>query len=242
MDDYSTDGHSTCAESGSGEDGGSTKHRKRRGGKLVGFIRKTTRAGVATVLGADRVKAKVGNERARRRLGAVVSPAEAEVLHDGATRATYESALEDETEEADTAPGAARGEGKVDALRREGPTSFSARVHGKKGRVLLVSGAASPCLSFVPERPLRGTFFRSREPADGAMFSVGVGDIVALRKVGGFGWKGRLVVGWATGREVLDGLEVEDRWGSRWVFTAVRGRDALFNRLVAIGGQRWERL
>ena len=67
-------------------------------------------------------------------------------------------------------------------------------------------------------------------------------DIVALRKLGGLGWKGRLAVGWSTGRAVLGGLEVEDGQGTRWAFTAVRGRDALFARLVAIGGQRWARL
>ena len=74
----------------------------------------------------------------------------------------------------------------------------------------------------------------------GAEFTVGLGDVASLRKMGGFGWKGRLIVGWATGRDVLDGLEVVDRLGTRRVITAVKGRDELFNRMVALGGQTWE--
>ena len=73
-----------------------------------------------------------------------------------------------------------------------------------------------------------------------AEVTIGLSNVVALRKVGGFGWKGRLLVGWATGREVVDGLEVVDRWGKRRVITAIRGRDELFNRVVSIGAQSWE--
>ena len=47
-------------------------------------------------------------------------------------------------------------------------------------------------------------------------------------------------MGWATGRDVVDGLEVVDRFGVRRVVTAVKGRDELFNRLVAMGGKCWE--
>ncbi|KAI1792006.1 hypothetical protein LXA43DRAFT_888244, partial [Ganoderma leucocontextum] len=171
-----------------------TNGKKTRRSKLVGFLKKTTRAGVGGVLGVDHLKAKVGDEYAKRRLGAV-------------PRKGVEGA---------------------------GPTSFSARVHRRKGRVLVVSSAASPCVSFVPEKLLRGA-----EGIEGE-FSVGVADIVALRKMGGLGWKGKLVVGWATGRDVLDGLEIVDRWGGQRVVTAVKGRDELFNRLIAMGAQNWE--
>ncbi|KAH9911283.1 uncharacterized protein BXZ73DRAFT_93459 [Epithele typhae] len=198
---------------------------KRRGSKLIGFLRKTTRTGVHTVLGADRLKAKAGNERARQRLGAVAPRGAAGKLQ--------------------VAPG------DKDAFQREGPTSFSARVGGRKGRVLLVTSAASPCLAFVSEKALAraaepesvlNQLKHGRRESEGldAAFTVGVADVVEVRKVGGLGWKERLVVGWATGREVLGGLEVIDRWGTSRLFTAVKGRDELFNRLISMGGQRWE--
>ena len=115
--------------------------------------------------------------------------------------------------------------------------------------MLLVTSAASPCLSFVAEKPLRAALTKpsvvpgvggDASEGLGAEFTVGIADIVALRKMGGFGWKGKLVVGWATGKSVLDGLEIVDRWGERKVITAVKGRDELFNRLIAMGGQKWE--
>ncbi|RDX43167.1 hypothetical protein OH76DRAFT_1361510 [Lentinus brumalis] len=235
------DGEGTDRESIEGEDehkdDGGEKKKKRRGSKLVGFMRKTTRAGVGSLLGVDHLKAKIGNEHAKRRLGAVAPPADATA---SAARTDGKSAAERvQDEEEDIA----------EEFEREGPTSFSARVHGKKGRLLLVTGAASPCLAWVTEKPLRAALSApSKVPGKGgkeedgidAEWTVGVGDIVSLRKMGGFGWKGRLVVGWATGRDVVDGLEIVDQFGHRKVITAIRGRDELFNRLIAIGGKYWE--
>ena len=67
-----------------------------------------------------------------------------------------------------------------------------------------------------------------------------MGDIMELKKVGGYGWKAKLVVGWALNREVADGLEIVDRKGNVIKLTAMPLRDELFNRLVAMGGQKWE--
>ena len=67
-----------------------------------------------------------------------------------------------------------------------------------------------------------------------------VADITELKKVGGLGWKAKIVVGWATGKTVADGLEIVDKSGERHKVTAVRLREELFNRLVAMGGQKWE--
>jgi hypothetical protein len=61
-----------------------------------------------------------------------------------------------------------------------------------------------------------------------------------MKKVGGFGWKAKLVVGWAMGREVADGLIIIDRQLNEYRITALPLRDELFNRLVAMGGQKWE--
>lgn len=58
--------------------------------------------------------------------------------------------------------------------------------------------------------------------------------------MGGLGWKAKIVVGWATGKTVADGLEIVGRDGARYKVTAVRLREELFNRLVAMGGQKWE--
>lgn len=48
------------------------------------------------------------------------------------------------------------------------------------------------------------------------------------------------MVGWATGKTVADGLEIVDKHGNTYKVTAVRLREELFNRLVAMGGQKWE--
>lgn len=72
------------------------------------------------------------------------------------------------------------------------------------------------------------------------MWSVPVAEITELKKLGGLGWKAKLVVGWALNREVADGLEIWDKQGNKYVLTAMVLRDELFNRLVAIAGQKWE--
>ncbi|KAI0674025.1 hypothetical protein C8Q78DRAFT_968788 [Trametes maxima] len=243
-----SDGDSNEAETGGTREGQGSEgsEKKKSGSKVLGLIKKTAHGGVSSILGVDHLKAKVGNEHSKRRLGAVAPPSEP---------ASGEANTEGKADVDEEAAAKERAEA---ALKREGPTSFSARVHGKKGRVLLVTGAASPCLAWVPEKPLRAVLAASsgqsnipslglqRRGVDSGLeglpaeFVIGLADVVALRKVGGFGWKGRVVVGWATGREVVDGLEVVDVRGERRVFTAVRGRDELFNRLVAMGRQSWE--
>ena len=40
--------------------------------------------------------------------------------------------------------------------------------------------------------------------------------------------------------EVADALAVVDQLGNRYVLTAMQLRDELFNRLVAMGNQKWE--
>ncbi|KAI0776352.1 hypothetical protein BD413DRAFT_602751 [Trametes elegans] len=229
--DEGTDGEGT-----DGEDANEGGEKKKKGSKVLGLIKKTAHGGVSSVLGVDHLKAKVGNEHAKRRLGAVAPPPN----KDGSL-ATGAKMADDEK-----AAALARADA---ALRREGPTSFSARVHGKKGRLLLVTGAASPCVAWVPEKPLRAALTapsnipgKGGDDAEGipAEFTIGLADVVSIRKMGGFGWKGRLLVGWATGRDVLDGLEIVDSKGERKVFTAIRGRDELFNRLITMPKQSWE--
>jgi hypothetical protein len=52
--------------------------------------------------------------------------------------------------------------------------------------------------------------------------------------------KAKLVVGWSLDREVKDGLEITTAEGAKFKITAVPFRDELFNRLIALGSQKWE--
>jgi hypothetical protein len=115
----------------------------------------------------------------------------------------------------------------------DGPSAFSARHAGKKGHVVLdtaegTGGAAHADIVFVRGR-------RSREEV-----RIPLTDVAEVRKVGGLGWKGRLIAGWALGEDIPDGLEITTRDGTMTRFTAVPRRDELFDRLISMGSQRWE--
>lgn len=125
----------------------------------------------------------------------------------------------------------------------DGPTCFKARYHGKKGNIYVVTTAASPLVAFSrdgepSEEPAESVTKVSLKKA--AKFSVAIEDIKEIRKVGGLGWKGKLIVGWALGSEVADGLEIVDALGHVYKVTAMGRRDEVFNRLIALGNQRWE--
>ncbi|KAH8099327.1 hypothetical protein BXZ70DRAFT_1065633 [Cristinia sonorae] len=215
--------------------------KKKAGQKVAGILKRAAKTGVAGVLGADKLKAAVGSENARRRKGAVTDPP----LTDFS-----ETVVSDPTE-----PGE---EGTGNELKKvvpgpiengEGPSVFSARMHGRKGHIILINSAISPCIAFAYTKPRRSLAavlpgIHNAEELSASdihpQFIMGLADIVALRKVGGFGWKGKMIVGWALGREVVDGLEIMDKEGRAVVLTAIRGRDELFNRLIAVGEHKWE--
>ena len=176
-----------------------TRHGK-KGSKVLGFFKSTTRATVETALGADRLKAKAGSESAKKRLGVIPNR-------------------------------------KDDPL--SGPIDFKCRHKGKKGWAYISTTATIPCVSFTVDHSVEKIGTQNREDLH-PVWSVPVADIRELKKVGGFGWKAKLVIGWALEREVADGLEILDRNGQTWALTALPLRDELFNRLVAIGGQKWE--
>ncbi|KZT23319.1 hypothetical protein NEOLEDRAFT_1069671 [Neolentinus lepideus HHB14362 ss-1] len=111
-----------------------------------------------------------------------------------------------------------------------GPTTFNVRYQGKKGRIIISTHATSPCVAFVPGSDEKG------EP----LWSIGLSEIRELKKVGALGTKGRLVVGYALGMEIVDGLEIVDGEGTARLCTAIEKREELFNRLVAMDGQKWE--
>ncbi|KAI0094314.1 hypothetical protein BDY19DRAFT_901530 [Irpex rosettiformis] len=213
--------------------------KRKPGRRIANALKKTVKAGVGGVLGVDHLKAKIGSEGAKQRLGALTEPpSTAEVIPDSSE--------------------GSKGSGQPEKVARvslpggEGPCVFSARVHGKKGHILIVNSATSPCLAFaytkIPKSlmskilpVLRGEKDRSELDIEvHPEFSIGLPDIVDMRKMGGYGWKEKLVIGWAMGREVLDGLEITDRQGKKYVFTAIKGRNEFFNRLIAMGTHGWE--
>lgn len=120
-----------------------------------------------------------------------------------------------------------------------GPVEFKCRYDGKEGHAYITTKATIPCIAFSTDRTIEKIGTVDREDLHPA-WSIPVGDISEIRKVGGFGWKAKLVVGWAMGREVADGLVITDRRGEEKRVMAMPLRDELFNRLVAMGGQKWE--
>lgn len=121
------------------------------------------------------------------------------------------------------------GESEID-----GPTSFTARHHGKKGHVIITASATPPCISFVRHKDI--PFLDTKH-----IFTIAVDDIAEIRKIGGYGWKGKLVIGWALSTEVADGIEITDKSGVIKRLTAMPRRDEVFNRVIAVSPkQHWE--
>ncbi|KAK6812134.1 hypothetical protein RU639_012080 [Aspergillus parasiticus] len=125
-----------------------------------------------------------------------------------------------------------------------GPVQFDARYKGNRGAVVIDSALNPPVLYFTtdPDALLDDQRLESREKGT-VSFTLPVTDIRELRKIGGLGWKGKLAAGWAVeSKEVVDGLEIvgKDEKKQHYQLTAMKTRNQLFNRLVAIDGQVWE--
>jgi len=174
------------------------KKKHHTGERVIGFFKGTTKTGVDTKFGIDKIRANLGSEAARNHLGVIP---------------------------------------KDDKIEPMGPVDFKGRYHGSKGWIYVSTNVPTPTISFSYTSS-DGT---GQEPENAkAKFSVPIQDIRELKKVGGLGWKSKIVVGWATGKTVADGLEIVDCNGNVYKVTAVRLREELFNRLVAMGGQKWD--
>jgi len=173
----------------------------KKGSRLLGFFKSTTKAVVRTAIGTDALKAKAGSEPAKHRLGAVPSH-------------------------------------KANLL--SGPVEFMCRYDGAKGHVYIFYSDSTPYLAFSTDKMIAEHGTVSRNVDLKPLWTVDMTQIAELRKVGGFKWAAKLVVGWALEREVADGLEICMRDGTSKLVTAVPLRDELFNRACAIGGQVWE--
>lgn len=208
----------------------------KKSGKLAKILKGGAKASVSSAIGLDHLKAVLGSGAAKRRLGAVPGD-------DNMPDATI-----------DGPTGSRIGLG-------DGPTTYAARYRGKRGFVVLVMTAATPCLSFVWEKDLTRSLTSYAKAAavkvknmvtseEGgtepevppAVFAIPLAEIHGLRKVGGYGWKSKMIIGYALRRVVIDGLGIEDEAGKTWYLTAIKGRDELFNRLIAVGGHKWEQL
>lgn len=150
----------------------------------------------------------------------------------GVTKGGVETVLG--TDRLKAAAGGEHAKNRLGVLRSEktitaGPIDFPCRYKGKKGHAYITATATSPAVSWTTER----------EDID-PVFSIAIADIAEIKKVGGLGWKTKLVVGWATDRDIADGLLIIDKDGNQKQLTAIALRDELFNRLIALGKQMWE--
>lgn len=185
-----------------GEDIDSTKEKKhgKKGSKILNFFKGGMKGTVDTALGVDHVKAKVGSEASKQRLGVIPGKNEPHM---------------------------------------SGPIDFKCRYHGKRGHAYIATKATIPCVGFSLDRSVTGkdgSLIEDLRP----VWTVAIADIKELKKIGGLGWKSKLLVGWALDKEVADGLEIVDKRGNSYHITAMLLRDELFNRLVSMGGQKWE--
>ena len=206
-----------------GEDASATDSKTgKKSSKVLGILKGVTKAGVETALGVNRVKATtIQSMHAKTKLGVVQS------------------------EEASKKYAA------------DGPVKFQARYKGKKGHVYILTTAATPSVAFERKgnaSPLHAAAAASKGSSGGsaaqqaqrlvqqrgASFSIAIDEIKEIHKVGGLGWKGKLVVGWALGGEVADGIEIVDKQDRVYKLTAMGRRDEVFNRLIALGKQKWE--
>lgn len=178
------------------DDSKTSKH-GRKGSRILGFFKGTTKGAVKTAIGTDTIKANAGSGKAKDRLGVI--PRHQHI---------------------------------------DGPVDFQARHKGHKGRVYISTKATIPAVAFSTD--VKSDLDKIESEHVHPAWSVAVADIVELKKIGGYGWKAKLVVGWSMGKEVADALEIVTKEGERVKITACPLRNELFNRLVAIGGQKWE--
>lgn len=140
--------------------------------------------------------------------------------------------------------GSEKAKGHVGVLPKEeqivyaGPTDFKARYKGKKGWVHITTGD-KPAVVFTTQdkEPVTGLIDKDVE------VSIAVSDIYILKRAAAFSNKvGEKLTEFSQDRELLSALEIQDAKEKTWRFTALPERDELFNRLVAMGNQRWVNL
>jgi len=124
---------------------------------------------------------------------------------------------------------------KTKSLIYAGPSEFKCRFEGKPGWAVITE-SASPSLLFTYDDP-RPRSSKKLEP----VFEIAIKDIKRLKRAAAFvNAAVESFAKFSTDKELLASLEIEDEKEKTWRLTAMPERDELFNRLVAIGDQRWE--
>lgn len=79
-----------------------------------------------------------------------------------------------------------------------GPIDFKCRYHGKKGYTYIATRATIPCVAFSRDSGIakEGTSGKQDEDLK-PVWSIAIGDIREVKKIGGLGWKSKLVVSFA---------------------------------------------
>ncbi|KIX03281.1 uncharacterized protein Z518_06833 [Rhinocladiella mackenziei CBS 650.93] len=135
-----------------------------------------------------------------------------------------------------------KAEQKANAV--EGLVEFQGRRNGRKAAMYVDSSVspasgnkpASPCVYFTTH--LDGNEIVESVPRH-PDWAVSIADLTEVKKIGGLGWKGKILAGRATNREVEESIELITGDGKRYRTMTLEGRDTLFNRIISMGQQVW---
>ncbi|KAJ5139204.1 uncharacterized protein N7515_004052 [Penicillium bovifimosum] len=126
---------------------------------------------------------------------------------------------------------------KTEHLIYTGPSQYSCRFQGKHGW-LVIRKSAGPSLLFTHDDP-RQRSVKDIEP----VFEISVKDMKRVKRAMAFvSSTVESVAAASSDKQLLASLEIDDEKGKTWRFTAIPERDALFNRLVSIGDQKWKNM
>ncbi|KAL2819616.1 hypothetical protein BDW59DRAFT_151285 [Aspergillus cavernicola] len=125
-----------------------------------------------------------------------------------------------------------------------GSFTFEAKFEKKRGTVVIDSSTEEqPMVYFAAKAAGKLEDLRlDSQKAGSVAFQIPLADIKELKKTEGLGWKGKLIVELAAGsKDSADGLVIQGTEPEQtYHLTGMRGRNQLFNRLIAGGAQFWE--
>jgi hypothetical protein len=164
----------------------------------------------------------------------------------GETKAVVESKLA--VDHVRAAAGSEKAKGHLGVLPKEknlvyaGPSDFKARYQGKSGW-LYITETEEPLLVFTRRDPRPAG---AKTVAD-AEVTIPIKEIKRLKRATAFAsMPAEMAASYSEEKQLLGSVEIStadtDQANDVYRFTAIPERDELFNRLVAIGQQRWENM
>lgn len=118
-----------------------------------------------------------------------------------------------------------------------GPSIYQGRYEGIHGWAIIKS-CARPSLLFTRDDP-RPMSSKKLTP----LFEIAIRDMKRLKRATAFvSSTVEAIATSSSDQKLLASLEIEDKEEKTWRLTAIPERDELFNRLIAIGNQRWENM